>query len=141
MLRRFIDTVCYLADQVPFFHGNEGSTMSLNTGHFVKFLNVLKICGPLLENRVNPAIVILIVIKIISVRHFEQATGRYAQKIDAAFDIRNFLVSKFFVEIYNYSKLGPIRNLKEFVNIAELPFSRKDQYLQLKFLCSSRVHQ
>ena len=60
ILRRFIDAVCYLANQEFPFRGHSVSSTSLNNGNFVKFLNVLKNHGPLLENQLNFSLCYLI---------------------------------------------------------------------------------
>jgi hypothetical protein len=60
ILRRFIDTVCYLANQEFPFRGHSVSSTSLNNGNFVKFLNVLKNRGPLIEKHLNFSLCYLI---------------------------------------------------------------------------------
>ena len=58
ILRGFIGAVCYLADKELPFRGHDGSSILLNIGSFLEFLNVLKNFGPILENHMNSSTVI-----------------------------------------------------------------------------------
>jgi len=58
ILHRFIDAVCYLANQEFPFQGHNMLPTSLIKGNFVEFRSVLKNRGALLVNHLNSAIVI-----------------------------------------------------------------------------------